>query len=138
MLRKWLSWYRKYGFEGLKVRGMQQYAPYFKQNVLEVTDQEGLFLKSACLRFNIPSESMIISWRRKVEQEGWIGLLPKPKGRPTMKKQPTKKPIKKSAKPLTREEELLEEIEYLRAENAFLKKLRALALPDKKQKPSKS
>ena len=44
----------------------------------------------------------------------------------------------KSSKPLTREQELLEELEYLRAENALLKKLQALDQVDKKQKPSSS
>lgn len=42
---------------------------------------------------------------------------------------------KKEKKPLTREEELLEELKYLRAENAYLKKLEALVRARKGQKP---
>ena len=136
LLRKWVCQYRQTGFKGLKERGYTFYDPLFKREVLEVIQEEGLSLKSACLRFNIPSESMIIDWRRKVEREGWTGLLPKKKGRPSMKES-AKKSTKKSDKPLTREEELQRENEYLRAEVAFLKKLRALAQSDKKQKPSK-
>lgn len=45
---------------------------------------------------------------------------------------------RKSDKVLTREEELLLENERLRAEIDYLKKLDALALASKKQKPSKS
>ncbi|WP_199873915.1 hypothetical protein [Aquirufa regiilacus] len=43
--------------------------------------------------------------------------------------------VKKAQKPLTREEELLKENEYLRAENDLLKKLQALVQADKKRKP---
>lgn len=50
-------------------------------------------------------------------------------------KQPIKRKPRKSTKPLTREEELLKENEYLRAENELLKKLQALVQTDKKQKP---
>jgi len=50
-------------------------------------------------------------------------------------KPPIKRKPRKSAKPLSREEELLLENEYLRAQNELLKKLQALAQPSKKQKP---
>ncbi|WP_443947650.1 hypothetical protein ACJVDH_16675 [Pedobacter sp. AW1-32] len=50
-------------------------------------------------------------------------------------KLPVKRKAKKPAHPLTREEELLKENEYLRAENELLKKLQALAQTKKKQKP---
>ena len=42
---------------------------------------------------------------------------------------------KHNIEPLTREEELLKENEYLRAENDLLKKLQALVQADKKRKP---
>lgn len=50
-------------------------------------------------------------------------------------KLPIKRKAKKPTRPLTREEELLKENEYLRAENELLKKLQALAQTSKKQKP---
>ena len=50
-------------------------------------------------------------------------------------KHPIKRKPKKSDKPLTREEELLRENEYLKAENELLKKLHALAQIKKKRKP---
>ena len=50
-------------------------------------------------------------------------------------KKPIKTKPKKSAKPLTKEEELLIENEYLKAENELLKKLQALVQNNKKQKP---
>jgi transposase len=82
--------------------------------------------------------STINSWQRAYEKEGIEGLNIKPKGRPPKMKPPIKRKARKSSKPLTREQELLEELEYLRAENALLKKLQALDQVDKKQKPSSS
>lgn len=54
-------------------------------------------------------------------KEGIDGLS-KPKGRPPMSK---KKKQKKNDNTLTRAQQLEREIELLRAENAYLKKLRA-------------
>jgi transposase len=81
-------------------------------------------LTDACLTFNIPAKSTIISWQRKYKEEGLIGLALKPKGRPAFMNFKRKK--SKTDKPLTREEELLRELEYLRAENEILKKFNAL------------
>lgn len=136
-LKLWVSFYEKYGKSGLKPRLAQQYDPVFKQQVLDTIEREFLSLRLACVRFNIPSESTIINWRRSFELNGSVGLISQRKGRPPKMKKPINKP-KKSIKPLTREEELLKENEYLRAENALLKKLQALVQADKKQKPSSS
>lgn len=134
-LRLWVGFYDRYGKSGLKPRGKQHYDAAFKQQVLEIIDKELLSLRSACVRFNIPSESVIISWRRAYELKGQLGLIPQRKGRPPKMKPPIKRKPRKSTKPLTREEELLRENEYLRAENELLKKLQALAQTNKKQKP---
>ena len=131
----WLGFYEKYGKAGLKPRCKQFYDPGFKRQVLETMDKEHLSLRSACVRFNIPSESVIISWRKAYELKGYAGLIPQRKGRPPRMKQPIKRKPRKSTKPLTREEELLRENEYLRAENELLKKLQALVQTNKKQKP---
>lgn len=134
-LRLWLGFYRLYGKEGLKGRKYQFYDAAFKLNVIQTIEKELLSLREACARFNIPSDATIMSWKRLYESEGIQGLFNKPKGRPPKMKPPIKSKAKKSSKPLTREEELLKENEYLRAENALLKKLQALVQADKKQKP---
>ena len=134
-LRLWLGFYRRYGKEGLKSRKYQFYDAPFKLNVIQTIEKELLSLREACARFNIPSDATIMSWKRLYESEGIQGLFNKPKGRPPKMKPPIKSKAKKSSKPLTREEELLKENEYLRAENALLKKLQALVQADKKQKP---
>jgi transposase len=134
-LRLWLGFYYQFGKDGLKGRKYRYYDLSFKLKVLQTIEGELLSLQEACVRFNLPSMSTIISWQRAYESEGIQGLNNKPKGRPPKMKPPTKRKAIKSSKPLTREEELLEENEYLKAENALLKKLQALVQADKKQKP---
>lgn len=134
-LRLWLSFYEHYGKVGLMERKYQHYDARFKLKALQAIEKEALSLREACARFNVPSESTLIKWQRMFKSEGIKGLHSKPKGRPPNMKSPNKRRAKKSLKPLTREEELLKELEYLRAENALLKKLQALVQADKKQKP---
>lgn len=134
-LRLWVGFYQKYGQSGLSPVGKQHFDSRFKLKVLKAIDTECLSLRTACVRFNIRSESVIINWRRTYESEGQQGLIAKPKGRPKQMKPPIKRKRRKSSKPLTREEELLLENEYLKAENELLKKLQALAHPNKRQKP---
>jgi len=134
-LRLWLGFYEAYGKQGLEPRSMQQYTTSFKLSVLKAIDKELLSLRAACVRFHIPSESVIINWQRAYESQGESGLISKPKGRAITMKLPIKRKAKQSAQPLTREEELLKENEYLRAENELLKKLQALAQTKKRQKP---
>ena len=124
-LNRWISVYIKFGNEGLLARKKnQKYNVNFKLKVLQTIQKNSLSLNEACLKFNIPTKSKIISWRRKYIEEGLSGLELKPKGRP--KSMNFKRKQRKTDKPLTREEELLKELEYLRAENEILKKLNAL------------
>jgi len=134
-LRLWISFYEKYGKNGLKPRTKRSYEPSFKLLVLMTINKECLSLREACIRFNIPSESVIINWQRLYELEGKQGLIGKSKGRPKKMKPSKKNLTKKFKEPLTREQELLLENELLRAENELLKKLHALVQTDKKQKP---
>lgn len=133
-LRLWVGFYQAYGTSGLKPGSNRKYDIAFKLQVLKAVDQEGLSLRCAAIKFKIPSESVIISWQKAFRQAGEMGLLSKPKGRPEMKK-PIKRKPRNSSKPMTREEKLLEENDYLRAENELLKKLQALVQMSKKQKP---
>lgn len=136
-LRKWVRFSKKFGHEGLLPRNNQYYSIDFKENVLRTIEKKFLSLREACVEFNISSESTIIQWQRNYKEQGILGLKDKPKGRP--KSMTFKRAKKKSNKPLTREEELLQEIESLRCENALLKKFNALVqaeeIKNKKHKP---
>jgi transposase len=123
-LRVWIKFYQNYGAEGLLPRKQQNYNTAFKQNVLREIRKKSLSLRDACVLFNIPSQAVIIQWQKRYREHGNSGLECKPKGRP--KSMTIKRAKKKSDKPLTREEELLLEIESLKCENALLKKYNAL------------
>ena len=134
-LTLWIAFYNTYGKNGLKARQARSYDTKFKLKVIKTINQENLSLDEACVKFNIPSYSSIINWQKAFKIDGCLGLVNKKRGRPPTMKDPIKRKSKKASKPLTREEELLKELAYLRAENALLKKLQALVQADKKQKP---
>lgn len=123
-LRRWISFYKAYGCEGLLSRRNQKYSSSYKLKVIRTIERKSLSLSEACITFNIPNSSVIINWQKRFKDNGAVALEDKPKGRP--KSMAYKRAKKKSDKPLTREEELLLEIESLRAENELLKKLQAL------------
>jgi transposase len=90
--------------------------------------RKGVSLLQAASHFNIPNESTIHCWLKIYEQRGAIGLL---KGRrggkaSTMTQKPGKPIVKPSDPTAQKLAEMQKELDYLRAENAFLKKLRAL------------
>ena len=136
-LREWINFYNRYGLKGLLPRKNQIYSVDFKKAVLLAIENKSLSLREACVDFNISSISVIIKWQRDYKNQGMLGLKDKPKGRP--KSMTFKRAKKKSSKPLSREEELLQEIESLKCENELLKKFNALVqaeeIKNKKQKP---
>src|ERR1700748_6058 len=135
-LQLWLEFYEFYGKAGLKPFANRHYDLSFKLNVLKAIDMERLSLREACVRFIIPSDSVIVKWKQEYSLNGLSGLTIKARGRPPGENMlPIKRKPRKSAKPLTREQELLLNIEALEAENELLKKLQALAQANKKQKP---
>ena len=139
MLGRWVRFYQLYGEAGLVRQSSRCYDLDFKVNVLQAIEREGLSIKEAARRYNIAAESSILNWQRLYRENGILGLKNKTRGRPPKMDKPLKK--KKEKKPLTREEELLEELKYLRAENAYLKKLDALIQEEtlaQKSKPKPS
>ena len=134
-IQLWYSFYQCYGVQGIEQRTYTSYSTSFKLKVIKYLKSNLISLKDACVKFNISRESVIISWQRAYAQNGAKGLISQPKGRKVIMENSNKKRSAKESKPLTREEELLQENEYLRTELAFLKKLRALAQNGKKPKP---
>lgn len=130
LLREWLSDYQSKGIYGLIPKHKNNtYSQSFKYNVLKSIERENLSLADACLKFNIPSKSVIIKWQKDFATFGLNALQAKSKGRPKNMNTPKRKSIK-NKQPLTKEEELLLENERLRSENAFLKKYNALVQAD--------
>jgi transposase len=135
-IRKWVSFYREYGKSGLLARRNQIYSIAFKLKVLKSIHKDSLSLREARLRFNIPSDSIIVKWKKDFSNFGLAGLKAKPKGRKSMSNSKGKK--RKSEIPLTREEQLVLENKALRCEIDFLKKLQALIQAEEKNKNRKS
>lgn len=135
-IRKWVSFYRRYGKIGLLPRKNQSYSIDFKTRVLRSIETKNLSLREACVEFNIPTVSIIIKWQKDFANFGIEGLEPKPKGKPKSMNN-FKRKKRKSDKPLTKEEELMLENEKLRCENDLLKKLHALIQAEEKAKKRK-
>ena len=92
-----------------------------KRTVVDAVIKQSLSCGEVVAKYGV-SVSTVKSWLRKFRHGGYEELLAtKPKGRPP--KMPRKK---KSAKGMTELERLRERVEYLEAENAYLKKLKAL------------
>ena len=104
----------------------QKYTGEFKQMVVETMRKEGLSYREAARRFDISRDTRVSSWERIYLEEGPEGLYVERRGRKSTGRPP------KQMKPEV-EEDLIAELQRLRAENAYLKKLRALVLEEERQ-----
>lgn len=102
----------------------KQYTSEFKVMVVETMRREGLSHKEVERQFELP-HNRAASWERIYLTEGSAGLAVERRGR-SSKGHPGKLPSKV-------EEDLLAEVQRLRAENAYLKNLQALVLEDERQ-----
>lgn len=115
----WIRQYEHHGEEAFK-KGYASYPVQFKLDVLNYMNEYGTSVRETAAVFNIASHSTILSWQRSLELHGMDALQPKKKGRSSMKKEPNKRLVEGSV------EALHAEVERLRMENAYLKKLNAL------------
>lgn len=126
-VRYWVSQHEQHGGAGLRQK-RSVYDVSFKLKVLEHMRREGMSCQHAAALFDIRSASQLGTWRRQYDNGGVDALASRRQGR--SQKMPDSLPLKPRASPGSDEcrsrEELLKELEYLRAENAYLKKLDAL------------
>ena len=126
MLHRWVAKFQNHGTDGLQVT-YTNYSFEFKMDVLNYMNETGASIEEATAVFNISSSSLVWNWKQLLETHGVDALRPKVRERLTMKK-PSKntQPVKGS------EEDVQAELEQLRIENAYLKKLHALILEKEK------
>lgn len=147
-VQRWLRLYKQHGVNGLKLRN-GSYDGDFKVRVVRHMLKNKLSSIQTAVFFAIPQDYVVSRWLKIYERFGAAGLLKENRGR--KKSQMGKKTKKKkndfsAVKPAAaRAAALQKEVEYLRAENAFLKKLDALIQQEnaakaqsKQQKPSRN
>lgn len=125
-VRNWVEAYKSHGLQGLK-KPYTHYTAEFKLKVLKAISSGEFSVRQACSHFNISAHSSILTWRRLYNEGGINALTSRPRGRPKRMSTPNK-PYQPSNKPVEEltPEELLLEVQYRRAEVAYLKKLDAL------------
>lgn len=124
-LRRWVASYEAHGRSGL-ARKSGGYAVQLKLEVLDRARSVGLSDRQLAALYDIRSTGQIGKWREQYDAGGLGALQPQRRGRRSMP--PPKAPPDPSHEPDEKppHKELLEELAYLRAENAYLKKVKAL------------
>lgn len=125
LLRRWVEAYRLHGEAGLSSTG-ERYSALFKFSVLQRMWRDSLSLRRAAALFNLGNSSQVGRWQQQYYSGGIEALASGKKGLNTVMPKPPAKPQKTTA-PFTAEQlahkALLDELQYLRMENAYLKKL---------------
>ncbi len=124
VVRRSLGLYQHHGATGLSNK-KYAWTSEERYKILIYMHENNLSCQETGIKFGISGSNTIWLWEHKYLENGIEGLEDKKKGR----KPRTQKP----KPPKTREEELLEENLYLRAENEYLKKLNALVAEREKR-----
>jgi transposase len=121
-VRRWVKRYEQFGVEGITLKH-GTYAGEFKQHVVEYMHENHLSIFETAVLFAIPTDTTVGKWERIYYEEGPQALYRDNRGRKKnmSSDKPKKEKLNKEA-----EEDLIAEIQRLRMENAYLKKLNAL------------
>ena len=106
----------------------KRYTPEFKKMVVETMQEEKISYREAAKQFEINDHKLVAAWERIYMTEGPEGLAIERRGRGGK----GRKQLPKEA-----EEDLLAEVQRLRAENEYLKNLQALVLEDERHQHKK-
>jgi len=127
-VRYWTAIYRIHGAESFR-SVHKPYSQAFKVEVLKTMTANSWSLGYTSAFFDLSSPGILFQWQKLYARDGISRLKPQNKGRPVMtNNSSSSKPVEQMT-----EEELREELAYLRAENDVLKKLEALAQARKKK-----
>ncbi len=122
-IRDWVNLYKTGGIEYLtNVR--RTYSGDFKVHVVKYMHQHSMSLTQAAAHFGIQAHDTVAKWERIYYEEGIEALYEERRGR--SKKMTGKKKGRPPKKDVNENEDLLKEVQRLRMENEYLKKLMAL------------
>lgn len=121
-LRHWVHLYELHGIEGLS-NVTRSYDGITKIHIVEYMHENSLSVKQAAALFGLQAPQTLAKWERIYYEEGKDALLEERRGRKHMSTKQLKSPSKKN---VNENEDLLAEVQRLRMENEYLKKLNAL------------
>lgn len=132
-LRLWINAYKANGIEGL-TKVTRTYDGITKVGIVEYMHSNSLSIRHTAALFGIQSPPTIAKWERIYFEEGKEALLEERRGRKHMS---TKKSKEIKKKNINENEDLLAELQRLRMENEYLKKLNALIQEREKSEQKK-
>jgi transposase len=127
------------GGAGLRANG-HPYSAAFKLSVVKCMHKERLFCREVATRFGLGQSSQVGIWERQYYSSGLdaLSLPQRKKAVPMPKKSPVQHPSQPVDDDSKSREQLKAELEYLRMENAYLKKLEEIrAAPNRSHPPRK-
>jgi len=122
-VRTWVSHYRLHGITGLQPK-RGAYTAHFKLQVLSHQARELLSSRQVAAIYDIRNPNQVVVWRRALDDGGVAALERRKQTRPMKAEKPNPEPPHTDSADSHRA--LREEVERLRAEVAYLKKLEAL------------
>ncbi len=118
-IKYWCRKYQEHGIKGLQKNNNSSYKGTFKKYVVEYMHANHLSATETAIKFNLSNHIIVLKWEQIYYEKGPQALCEERRG--------TKRKMKKESKKKDlNEKDLLAEIEQLRMENEYLKKLNAL------------
>jgi transposase len=135
-VRKWVLAFQLNGCIGQR-RKRRQYSAEFKLSVLQHMWDNQLSIIQTALKLDIRDHGVVGRWERAYQEGGVEALAPRPRGKPEPMATSAPAPASPPDDDHRSREELLAEVNQLRMEVAYLKKLEALVQARPKPAPKK-
>lgn len=136
MVSRWVGWFQAHGIEGLRKK-FTAYSAEFKRSVLQHIWDNELSYRQAAALYNIRNPGILSVWERAYRDSGIEALEPRRRGRKKKMATPATRPEPPAEDDKRTREELLAELQDLRMEVDYLKKLQALVQAQQKSAPRK-
>lgn len=116
----WIKLWNKHGLEGItRSKTLPRYSPSFKMKVITWLVKHNASYPETADHFDVPNPGTVWQWKRQYDLHGIVSFSDR-------RKRVTIMSEKKKLTPSEENKELKKRLEYLEAENAYLKKLKAV------------